>query len=347
MPKVTLATIAEATGLTRSGVSKALAGHPDMSPATIARVQQVARELKYRPAFGGKALRTGRSNIFALAGYEPGGVSQRAYMPLLFDAILKASRRRGYDLVMFDPLGEWSTDQEPIPEILERGLIDGVILLAADPGELLLQTLRQRQVPSIILDDVHGMPTNAIALDLETEGRTAAAHFADNGATRVVYIETLSERIYQVWHEAERGLKAWCRDAGIEFIKEVVDTSWYADDGRSAVRNHFLMWLKNTIVPGAAPVGVFTANDAVGQTLLSAALELGIDVPGQLMVTGHGDDMLCEFAEPPLSSFTFRDEAAELAVEMLCERLQTGDNAPKRTVQTRLIPRGSTSRAPR
>lgn len=47
MNRVTLQTIADATGLSRATVSRALKNHPDISPATIEKVQLEARRLGY------------------------------------------------------------------------------------------------------------------------------------------------------------------------------------------------------------------------------------------------------------------------------------------------------------
>ncbi|MCX7915174.1 MAG: LacI family DNA-binding transcriptional regulator, partial [Verrucomicrobiae bacterium] len=47
--QVTLATIAEAAGVHKMTVSRALRNHPSISPATRARVQRIAEKLGYRP----------------------------------------------------------------------------------------------------------------------------------------------------------------------------------------------------------------------------------------------------------------------------------------------------------
>ncbi|NLG69906.1 MAG: LacI family transcriptional regulator, partial [Firmicutes bacterium] len=47
--RATLRDIAGALGLSVAAVSRALTGHPDVSPATRRRVLEVARQLNYRP----------------------------------------------------------------------------------------------------------------------------------------------------------------------------------------------------------------------------------------------------------------------------------------------------------
>ena len=100
MSKVTLRSIAEASGLSPSGVSKALSAHPDMSQETIQRVNNLARKLNYQPSCFGTALKTGRTGILGFVGYEPQGISQRTYMPRLFDAVMNECHKRNLDLVL-------------------------------------------------------------------------------------------------------------------------------------------------------------------------------------------------------------------------------------------------------
>ncbi|MCW2514452.1 MAG: transcriptional regulator, partial [Mycobacterium sp.] len=50
--------VAREVGVTAATVSLALSGSPRISPATRAKVEQVAREMGYRPHVGARALRT-------------------------------------------------------------------------------------------------------------------------------------------------------------------------------------------------------------------------------------------------------------------------------------------------
>ncbi len=124
MSKVTLRSIAEASGLSPSGVSKALSGHPKISQETIKRVNDLARKLNYQPSCFGTALKTGRTSIFGIVGHERGGVSQYTYMPRLFDTVMNECHKRGLDLVMFDALDTWPHGNEQMPRVLARGLVE-------------------------------------------------------------------------------------------------------------------------------------------------------------------------------------------------------------------------------
>jgi LacI family transcriptional regulator len=345
MAKVTLSTLAETTGLTPSGVSKALSAHPDMSEETIRRVRRLADQLNYRPAYFGKALRTGKSQIFALAGYEPGGVSQRAYMPGLYDAVMRECHQRGYDLTMFDPLDTWPNDREAVPRIIARGLVDGILLLAAEPSNPLLKSLQMRSIPFVVMDDLHATPHNAIVVDLESAGSQAVEHLRECGARQIVYLESLSERVFGIWANMDRGLQRACKRVKIPFLKHEMALSWFGKDGITNIRRHLKQWLSQSGVFKQSPIGVVAGNDSIAQSLLSVALELRIEVPAQLKVIGYSNDMFCQQAYPPLTSIGYQETMAAEGLRMLCQLVEKRSKRqlPSCKLTPQLIVRASTA----
>ena len=51
------------------------------------------------------------------------------------------------------------------------------------------------------------------------------------------------------------------------------------------------------------PVGLMACNDLRGQQVLDACRDVGLAVPDEVAVIGvDNDDIVCDFADPPLSS---------------------------------------------
>ena len=344
MSKVTLRSIAEASGLSPSGVSKALSAHPDMSQETIQRVNNLARKLNYQPSCFGTALKTGRTGILGFVGYEPQGISQRTYMPRLFDAVMNECHKRNLDLVIFDALGTWPHGNEQVPRVLARGLIDGAFLISAKPtDDPLLERLVERSVPLVIMHDVYNITANSIIIDIHRQGQIAVEHLRECGAKRVIYIETESERMVDFWAEMDGVVAEASKREGLEYVKEKVNTSWYDPAGRDDVRQHIRRLLTNRETFSTEPVGIIAINDTIAQYVLTVALEFGIRVPERLMVIGFSNDMFCELSSPPLSSFDYCTVMAPLAVEMLLERIEQGNKSlPSKTIIPKLIKRPST-----
>ncbi len=86
-------------------------------------------------------------------------------------------------------------------------------------------------------------------------------------------------------------------------------------------------WIKDL----PRPVGLMACYDFRGQQVLAACRRIGVAVPDQVAVIGvDNDDLLCELADPPMSSVipnTHRTgyEAARLLDEMMAGRIVMGE----------------------
>ncbi|MEU6239494.1 LacI family DNA-binding transcriptional regulator, partial [Kitasatospora sp. NPDC047058] len=98
---VTLIDVARAAGVSKSTVSNALGGSGRVSETTRERIQDVARELGYRPNTAARSLR--RSSTGAIGLHLPRTATRLDYyMRLAFGAVERA-REDGLDLVLLAP----------------------------------------------------------------------------------------------------------------------------------------------------------------------------------------------------------------------------------------------------
>ena len=101
-------------------------------------------------------------------------------------------------------------------------------------------------------------------------------------------------------------------------------------------------WLQSL----AKPVGVMACNDVRGRQVIEACLEAGLRVPDDVAVLGVDEDrLLCELANPPLSSVVLNlDRAGYQAAELL-DGLMAGRLQPPQRILAEalwIIPRRST-----
>ncbi|HXF09421.1 MAG TPA: XylR family transcriptional regulator, partial [Desulfuromonadaceae bacterium] len=84
---------------------------------------------------------------------------------------------------------------------------------------------------------------------------------------------------------------------------------------------HVVRWL--TDLP--KPVGVMACNDIRGQQVLNACRTAGISVPDEVAVIGvDNDEMLCELADPPLSSVSLDTERIGYEAAALLDQMIAG-----------------------
>jgi len=151
MKRATLKDIAKLTGLSISGVSRALKDHPDISPATKQKVKEVAQALKYSPNLSARSLRTQSSKIIALILPE----LTDFFFPKLLKGISEIVEARGYSLVFLQSNNTLKKEQELV-ELCINMFAEGVLIsLSVETGHLEhLRKLKEAGIPTILIDRV-------------------------------------------------------------------------------------------------------------------------------------------------------------------------------------------------
>ncbi len=148
----TLKTIARLTGFSVPTVSRALSDAPDIRAKTKTRVQEIARELGYRRDRAAVRLRTGKTNVIALAirtDHEVMNTSAK-----LIGSIAGAFRDTSYHLVVIPYFGD-EDPIEPVKYIVRTGSADGVILNRIKPNDSRVSYLLEHNFPFALHGRLH------------------------------------------------------------------------------------------------------------------------------------------------------------------------------------------------
>lgn len=151
MKRATLKDIAKLTGLSISGVSRALKDHPDIGSATKQKVREVAEALKYMPNLNARSLRTQSSKIIAVILPE----LMDFFFPKLLEGISEIVEKRGYSLVFLQSNNNLKKEKELVDFCLNI-FAEGVLLSLSVESENLdhLQKLKDANIPLILIDRV-------------------------------------------------------------------------------------------------------------------------------------------------------------------------------------------------
>lgn len=209
-------------------------------------------------------------------------------------------------------------------------------------GTGIIARIETPRIAKAILDT--GLPT--IALDLSTsqlaEGNPLAKMSevaSDSYQAAIMASEHLLERGFtqfgfvgipeRVWSERrEAGFRDRIVEAGFEplvypYPRKSRDRQWERELGRLA------QWLKDL----PKPIGVMACNDDRGREVLEACREARIHVPEQIAVIGvDNDQLLCDLADPPLSSVALNAEAGGYRVATLLDKMMHGRVRRKQTL---------------
>ena len=233
-------------------------------------------------------------------------------------------------------------DPEDIPPLLELWAPDGCIFEAGAATKL-PDTAAFARVKTVFLDaDRRHLPKNApiVIHDSEATGRLAAKELLAIGRTSFAFI-------------GAPGDVFWSRDREAAFLKTL------RLNGKGACRRlhpranrrndlGVSREIANFVAKLPSGCGIFAANDALADKVLSVCARLGRPVPDDLAVIGvDNDETICTNAAPTLSSVAPDFEhGGYLAAEMLDGLLHGKRTVPRRTVMfgpITLVRRASTA----
>jgi DNA-binding LacI/PurR family transcriptional regulator len=341
----TLATIAEAVGVSRMTVSNAYNRPDQLSPALRERILETARELGYGgPDPVARTLKRGATGSvgvvldYALttAFTDPATVEfLRGVAAGCEDAA------RGLSLVpRIDGLDS---------ELVGSALVDGFVAYCVPEEDPRWDAIRARKLPYTRVDFKPNVGTRNVNIDDEGAARAVAEHLIDLGHRRFGVAmneqdggdtgpEAQKRAVYFVEAARLAGWGAALEAAGIAWDEvPVAGGSVYGKGGGHVAGATLLDRAER-------PTAILAISDIVALGVLDAAAERGISVPGDLSVAGFDDIPEAATATPALT--TVRQPHHRKGAEAV-RLLLADDPAQNVLLPTELVVRASTGPAPR
>jgi DNA-binding LacI/PurR family transcriptional regulator len=330
--RVNIKDVARRAGVSPTTVSHALGGQRPVSAATRRRVREAAAELGYRPHPGARSLKAGSTGVIALCAVNASGASggtRLEYFSRLMRGVTEAAREHEYASVVV-PDGHEGAHWD-------RLLLDGAVISDPTSRDPNLRFLREQALPYVTIGRDPDRPHEGywVADDAEAGARLVLDHLRERGARdiAVVTFPTPDDRTQVVL----RTYGDWCIEHGCRPRVEEVEDDTDVALSRAASR----------VLEGPQrPDAVFGLSEPPAAAVLRHAAEIGLDVPGELMVAGPSAFGQAEASAPAMTTLEFDAERhAREATDMLIRlvRGQTVDD-PRRVLPVRLVERESTRR---
>ncbi|CAN5465996.1 LacI family DNA-binding transcriptional regulator [soil metagenome] len=333
---LTIHDIAALAGVSAGTVSRTINKQPGVGSAARARIEQIINEQGYRVDTTARQLSTGRSQTLGIVfPLQVSEVVLHPVYPELLGALSDAATDAGYDIMLFtvsspDKVGH-------VLESVERKRVDGVILPAAGPRDPLMKKLVDDDVPAVLIghrsraanlgwvDSTHDIAARDLTRMLIAQGRRRLVMI--NGPKHISACRMRSTGFWAAVKEAGENV-----DSAEEVEGELNPSSGYSTAMELLARPE-------------RPDGFVCAADSVASGAIDAARELGIDVPGQLSITGFDDSAFAIHTNPQLTTVRMPlREIGTAAVELLIAMIEKRDIANRHVVvDNELVLRGSTS----
>lgn len=320
--------VAKLAGVSLATVSRAMNGNPTVDPALVERVRAAAVELGYTANPVARSLVLGRTQTIAVVIPDLENPTFQA----ILRGLSRAATADGYHVLVAD-----STEDLDAEQALARATrlrTDGVILCSPRMAEAELTELLPALAPAVVINRGPQPTTPVVAADYRTGMRELIDHLASLGHRRLVYLAGATR---SVTHQARKEAIATAR-AEIDGLSVAEISAGVDFDSGTTVADAVL-------ATGATAVMAY--NDLVAMGVLSALTARGVDVPGQLSITGFDDIPFAGYTSPPLT--TVAVPAVELgssAWRAMHAQLENTPPTPMLTMNPVLVARGSTA-APR
>ncbi|WP_282152687.1 LacI family DNA-binding transcriptional regulator [Ruegeria atlantica] len=326
----TLDDVAKMAGVSTATVSRCLNSPDRVVEATRERVQSAVDALGYTPNFAARVMAAKRS--FTIGAIIP--TMENAIFARGLQAFQEELHQRGYTLLVSSSAYKPEIEEEQIRTLIARGA-DGLLLIGHDRDPEIYGFLDQRNIPALVawsyLPDSKlpsvGFDNRAAMFDL-------ASHVIGLGHTRIGVISARVDGNDRARLRVQ-GIREAVADRGLVANNlTVIETSYEIENGAKAFSD-----LMNAATP---PTAILCGNDVLAVGALRQAQKMGLNVPGDVSITGFDDIELARIVSPALTTVHVpHREMGHKAALQLIEMVENHTAGTGEQLATRIVNRPS------
>lgn len=312
--RVTISDVAEALGLAKGTVSRALNGYPDISEATRLRVARMAERMGYAPLAHAQAIRTGRVRALGIVLQIGEHDAQRPFLAEFLAGLTAAASAESWTLTLATAPTEAET-LATMERLIDERKADGFILPRTKVADPRIRLLRDLDVPFVLWGRT-GDPSGCAWFDILGEDAMGEAvmRLHDLGHRRIGYLGGGEGFNYSVLrHEGYR--------SALEAVGIAHDPALAAGAAVTVERGEEEA-LRLLHLP-APPTAIVCATDMGALGVYRAAQVAGLAVGRDLSVIAYDGIPEGAYAAPPLTTFEVDNrEAGARLVRLLIRRIR-------------------------
>ncbi len=325
----TIIDIARELGISKSTVSRALAGHPGVKEETKKVILEKAASMRYRPNYMAKNLTKSRTKIIGVVVPE----FVNSFFPRIIIQIQNLFESRGYHVLITQCDESWETERRNL-KLLEDSMVEGILISVAVKGEntQYYRDLISRGIPLVFFNRTdNSVDTSSVTIDDYKWSFFAAEH--------LIYTRRkLGKEKPEIMHfmgPANIDLSnIRCRGYADAVAKHHLSSEAYLTvPVKDITREEGYRRMSLLIENGRIPDGLFCFNDHLALGAMKALREHGICVPGSVSVMGFSESQSALVSVPALSSVAQPlEEIGKTAAGLLLEKIENPDSPSKKVV---------------
>lgn len=291
---VTIKDVARLAGVSPSTVSRVLANHPKISPATARRVREAMEQLGYVPNAAAKSLVSQTTHTLGII--LPRAAEElfvNPFFPEVLRGISVQAQQAGYDLLLASGSTE-REEREAVTRLVLGRRVDGVLLLCSRTGDPLIPFLREQRFPFVLIgraEDDEGVVS--VDNDNVRAAYDATRHLLEKGHRRIAFIS--GPQTFVVSQDRLAGYRAALEEAGLSVRPEWVIEAPFLQEGGYLALDRLLHMPER-------PTALVVTDDIIAIGLLRGLYQYGWRVPDDLALVSFNNVALAELTTPPLTT---------------------------------------------
>jgi LacI family transcriptional regulator len=333
MKKVSISDIARKAGVSVSTVSFVMndkAVKMRISREVIEKVENVARDMGYRPNQLARGLRTGKTKTIGLIVEN----ISNAFFAILAKTIEDEAKKYDYKVVYCSTDNDEEKARDLI-SLLSQRQVDGYIITPTPRLAEAIVRLQAENKPVVLIDRYFpqhdGIP--AVLVDNYEGVAKGVEYLIKKGYKQIAYVSIEADMAHM--QDRFNAYQEVLHRHGIKPDERLVKIIPYNMDRESSLKE-----IKALLAGSGGPMdAVFFLTNYLGVLGIEAIKDLGIEVPGQLAVLCFDDNDIFRLYNPTISVIRQPIEAiGQQAMVALMERLKhTGTGAYPENAPVKLV----------
>lgn len=330
---VTLSDIAKKLNVSTVTVSKALRGHPDISPQTTKVIRNLAEEMGYSPNFMARNLSARKSQMIGLVVPK----IAHFFFGSIIESIYDYAFKNNYEIILTVSQENAEREKKHIQTLMSMR-VDGIIISISQETQdyEIFETVRKRDIPLVFIDRIPQIQNiNTVSVDDRGGAYKAISHAIKLGYRNIGHFAGYPE--INIGKQRYLGFEDAMNHFGVPINPEWVLHGGFGEKyGYDAFMQ---LYNKNNL-----PDLIFTVTYPVALGVYMAAREVNLRIPEDIDVICFGNAKVQNFLSPQLSCVDQpTDQIANKSMEILLENINSPDEFEPRNIQidTDLILRGT------
>lgn len=304
--------VSKVAGVSIATVSRALSHPEKVSKESLSKVHAAIEKVQYRPNMMARNFRSARAySIVVLVPH----IANPFYATVI-RGIEDVAQEKGYSVLLGDTRNSVKREADYL-NLVETKQADGVIQFRPHiPGS----PAPADHIPMVNATGCEETPYPSVRIDNAAASKAVVDYLISLGHRRIGVISGLADNRHTI--DRMKGYRQSIKEAGIAFDEKLVAEGDFTMWSGLNASNHFIQMKER-------PTAIFSLNDEMAIGAIQGLKKAGINIPGELSITGFDDIEFSKYSDPPLTTIAQpAEELGKTAMNVLL-KLMEGKDLPQ------------------